>query len=61
LQNLLCRKIFKQHFAVMIIIMIFKVIYNKYILLTLLGTYLGIDLHYGRKTGYGCYGPPEGV
>eukprot|EP00742_Colponemidia_sp_Colp-10_P000495 GILJ01000539.1.p1 GENE.GILJ01000539.1~~GILJ01000539.1.p1 ORF type:complete len:403 (+),score=48.96 GILJ01000539.1:40-1209(+) len=24
------------------------------------GPYYGIDLLYGRKTGYGCYGPPEG-
>jgi hypothetical protein len=25
------------------------------------GNYYGIDLHYGRKTGYGSYGPPDGV
>lgn len=25
------------------------------------GNYYGIDLVYGRKTGYGCYGPPPGM
>lgn len=25
------------------------------------GDYYGIDLHYGRKTGYGGYGPPAGM
>ena len=25
------------------------------------GFYQGVELVYGRKTGYGCYGPPEGV
>ena len=25
------------------------------------GRYLGIDLFYGRKTGYGGYGPNEGI
>ena len=24
-------------------------------------TYFGIDMYYGRKTGYGSYGPPKGV
>lgn len=25
------------------------------------GEYYGIDLHYGRKTGHGGYGPPAGM
>ena len=33
--------------------------YKKIIIIK--GNYLGIDLHYGRKTGYGSYGPAEGV